>query len=262
VKARYVLGGLLCVVGAILVVTAILALVQTGTCGGDGAPPCPPTINVAVGELIGGILLVVIGSIMTVAVGLLIFLLVGAVYAIVRVFVDSSSATGSDLIVAAVFLAIPLLLAVIGFIIEGRRRRREAAMARFKEIAQRADGVIAAVNDTGVTINENPQVRLIVNYQRPDHIAAQAEKKLVVPRLSIPRPGQPVIVWYDPSGSEAIVEFDPAAPAEPGVDALLDVPADRVTSLERLAALHRDGSLTDEEFTRAKTQLLHDEQIG
>lgn len=266
-------GGLLCVVGAILVVTAILSLVQTGTCGGEGAPPCPPTSNVAVGELIGGTLLVVIGSIMSVAVGLLIFLVAGGGYAIVRVFVDSSSATGPDLITAAIFLAIPTLLAILGFIIEGRRRRREAAMARFRQVAQRADGVIASVNDTGVTINENPRVRLTVDYRRPDHTTAQVEKEMVVPRLNIPRPGQPVTLWYDPYGNEAIVEFDAAADAavtpesaaatpESDIGVPLDAPVGLIAALERLAALHRDGELTDEEFAQAKTHLFHDEQIG
>jgi hypothetical protein len=51
----------------------------------------------------------------------------------------------------------------------------------------------------------------------------------------------------------------PIAPAAPGTHApaaTATPPADLVDRLERLARLHSDGALTDEEFTRAKARLL------
>ncbi|WP_139123003.1 SHOCT domain-containing protein, partial [Cellulosimicrobium cellulans] len=58
-------------------------------------------------------------------------------------------------------------------------------------------------------------------------------------------------VWRDPA-----VPGGPTAPGGPTERGRAAGDADLVDRLERLAALHRDGALTDAEYARAKARLL------
>ncbi len=53
-----------------------------------------------------------------------------------------------------------------------------------------------------------------------------------------------------------MAELDESLPADAAVEAPSAPPARLVSELERLAALRSAGTLTDEEFARAKQQLL------
>ena len=187
-------------------------------------------------------------------------------------------------IIATGLIVIPGLVLLSMF---GARRAagtRAVQTAQFKQRAIMVPGVVTAVRDTGVTINDNPRVGIMVSYQRTDGIAAEYERKSVVSRLSIPRPGARATVWYDPAGSKVVVELGeptlstdlpgayaaglarsvgvadslPAAPfqnAEPE-DSVPGSPS-IVAGLERLAALRQNGSLSEYEYALAKQRLLN-----
>lgn len=247
-------------VAGILVVNAILSFVHIRTCGAEvGAPPCPDSVNLAAGEMVGGLLLVVVGAIMTVGVGVLVFLVCGGIYAFVRALAGSSGLISVEGFVAAAFVALLVLLVIIGSIVGRAGGAQRDTTAQFKDRAVRTDGVIAAVTDTGWSSNNNPRVELTIEYRRADNTTAQVRQKLWVSRLNIPRPGDPIAVWYDPDGQDAIAEFDASTPvgvADAVRAGVADAEPDFVLALERLAMLHRDGALDADEFARAKDRLL------
>ena len=61
-----------------------------------------------------------------------------------------------------------------------------------------AEGEITKVEDTNVTINKNPQVRLYIRVKPKDGEEFDAVVKRVVSRVQIPRKGDYVKVWYNP----------------------------------------------------------------
>lgn len=141
-------------------------------------------------------------------------------------------------------------------------------------------GTVLQVQDTGTTINDNPRVKMAFRVEPLDGSPAfDAQKTTTVSRVEIPRQGDRYPIWYDPSDQSntwayATVADDngratmrqlfgeaantfvgmgtppAAAPAAPAAD------ADPMAQLERLAALHAQGALTDEEFAAQKAKLL------
>lgn len=75
-----------------------------------------------------------------------------------------------------------------------------------------ARAVVLGVQDTGVTINENPRVKLTLQVQPDGGAPFEATKTLTVSRVAIPRPGDSFIVRFDPADPSR-VEFDAAAAA-------------------------------------------------
>jgi hypothetical protein len=73
-----------------------------------------------------------------------------------------------------------------------------------------ARAVVINVQDTGMTINDNPRVKLTLQVQPEGEVPFEATKKTTVSRVSIPRIGDEFIVRYDPS-DPGDVEFDVAA---------------------------------------------------
>jgi hypothetical protein len=73
-----------------------------------------------------------------------------------------------------------------------------------------ARAVVINVQDTGMTINDNPRVKLTLQVQPEGEIPFEVTKKQTVSRVSIPRIGDEYIVRYDPA-DPGDVEFDTAA---------------------------------------------------
>jgi hypothetical protein len=76
-----------------------------------------------------------------------------------------------------------------------------------------AQAVVSGVQDTGVTINENPRVKLTLQVQPEGGMPFEVTKKTTVSRVSIPRVGDQFVVRYDPADTSN-VEFDTAAVAQ------------------------------------------------
>jgi hypothetical protein len=73
--------------------------------------------------------------------------------------------------------------------------------------------VVINVQDTGMTINDNPRVKLTLQVQPEGDVPFEVTKKQTVSRVAIPRIGDEFIVRYDPA-NPGDVEFDVAAVAQ------------------------------------------------
>ncbi len=76
-----------------------------------------------------------------------------------------------------------------------------------------AQAVVINVQDTGVTVNQNPRVKLTLQVQPEGGTPFEVTKKTTVSRVSIPRVGDQFIVRYDAS-DPSNVEFDTTAVAQ------------------------------------------------
>ena len=157
-------------------------------------------------------------------------------------------------------------------------KSKKKQAADLVETGLKGAGTVISVQDTGMTVNDNPRVKMVFRVEPLDGGAPfDAEKTRTVSRVEIPRQGDRYPVWYDaedPSGTwayatiaddsgresmrqmfgevaETFVGMNaPAAPAGPG-DA-----QDTVEQLKTLADLHSQGLLTAEEFATQKAKLL------
>jgi hypothetical protein len=73
-----------------------------------------------------------------------------------------------------------------------------------------AQAVVLSVEDTGMTINDNPRVKLTLQVQPEGEMPFEVTKKTTVSRVAIPRIGDTFLVRYDPADHDT-VEFDVAA---------------------------------------------------
>jgi Short C-terminal domain len=156
-----------------------------------------------------------------------------------------------------------------------KSKRKQAA--ELFETGQKGAGTVISVQDTGMTVNDNPRVKMVFRVEPLDGSPAfDATKTTTVSRVEIPRQGDRYPVWYDaqdPSKwayamiaddngratmrqlfgdvAESFVGMNaPAAPApQSGAQ-------DTVEQLKTLADLHTQGLLTDEEFAAQKAKLL------
>jgi hypothetical protein len=140
----------------------------------------------------------------------------------------------------------------------------------------RGAGTVLQVHDTGMTVNDNPRVKMTFRIEPLDGSAPfDVTKTKTVSRVEIPRQGDRYPVWYDIEDPEtwayATVADDngratmrelfgdvsssfvgmggapaAAAPAAPTA----------VEQLTQLADLHAKGVLTDDEFAAQKAKLL------
>jgi len=151
------------------------------------------------------------------------------------------------------------LLVVAGVVWGSVAGRRRALLLR---TGVRAVGVVVDVQDTGVSINDNPSVRLTLDITPSDESPPfRTTLTHVVSRVRVPRPGDRLAVVLDPADRSHVVLDDtagqvPPVPLPPPPPLPPTAPGGALDELERLARLHASGALTDEEFARWKGQLL------
>jgi hypothetical protein len=147
----------------------------------------------------------------------------------------------------------------------------------------RGVGTIIDVRDTGMTINDNPRVKMTFQIEPLDGSAAfTAEKTKTVSRVRIPQMGCRYPIFYDKEDPStfAFVEVDdaqgyativqmfgdkfgadgmgvgrPAAAAAPA-PAAAPAAEDPIEKIRKLEELKNQGILTEEEFAAKKTELL------
>lgn len=68
-----------------------------------------------------------------------------------------------------------------------------------------ATGKITKVEDTRVTVNKNPKVRLFVKVTPASGEPFDAVIEMIVSRVQIPRVGDNVKIWYDPKNRDEII---------------------------------------------------------
>jgi hypothetical protein len=164
----------------------------------------------------------------------------------------------------------------------GNKKKREQAQNLFAT-GSRAVGTITDVQDTGMTINDNPRVQLTFRIEPLDGSQAfDGQKTQTVSRVQIPQIGQRYPVFYeaaDPStfgyvvvddeqGRQTVVQmfgdaFGPDASGVGQVAVAAPTPAsaaapadDALDKLKKLGELRDAGVLTDAEFEAKKAELL------
>ena len=155
---------------------------------------------------------------------------------------------------------------------KSKKKQAEELMAT----GSKGAGTVLSVQDTGMTVNDNPRVKMTFRVEPLDGSPAfDLEKTRTVSRLSIPRQGERYPVWYDPSDASTwafatIADdqgratmrqmFGEVAETFVGMNAPEAPPSadgqDTVAQLQQLADLHNQGVLTDEEFAAQKAKLL------
>lgn len=115
----------------------------------------------------------------------------------------------------------------------------------------RANAEIVGVQDTGMTVNDDPRVLVRLRVKPEGADPFEIERKVLVSRVAVPRRGEQVEVAYDPK--EPTNFTFRMADLTDGSQAGADDPLEK---LERLGALRDKGVLTQAEFESAKRQLL------
>jgi hypothetical protein len=96
-----------------------------------------------------------------------------------------------------------------------KRKQQEAEDIQFMQSAPMVTGVVTALRDTGQTIDDDPRAEITISYTRLGGTPEQATVTQIVPRLAVPRPGDPAAVWYDPSGPRVVAKFGSPAVGQP-----------------------------------------------
>jgi hypothetical protein len=76
---------------------------------------------------------------------------------------------------------------------------------RILEVGITGKAIINNVEDTRVTVNDNPQVRLYVKIYSKGTDPFDANFKVVVSRVAIPQSGDVIIVKYDPADHQKVI---------------------------------------------------------
>lgn len=76
---------------------------------------------------------------------------------------------------------------------------------RIIKIGVTGKGIINKVEDTNVTVNDNPQVRLYLTIYSKIQEPFDAEVKMVVSRVAVPREGDWVAVKFDPLDNQKVI---------------------------------------------------------
>ncbi len=114
-----------------------------------------------------------------------------------------------------------------------------------------AQARVLKVWDTGVSINDNPQVGLLLEYSIMGSSPLQVEDKTVVSRLNaaLVQPGVTAEIKYDPKNPQRIqiisLNIESPAPAQ-----------DASIRLEELNELHDKKLITEEEYQQKREEIL------
>ena len=265
-KLRGVIVGL---IGNVLIGLSLYHLMQVGSCGGSGAPPCPSDLTPWFLALPAGILISLVGIFM--GGGVVVF---SGVFLAVGIGSMAAAASGGSKEMGSfgwwfggmfAFFGLAPLLLTLG--LRPLAKAKEAKAMRLVATGSKGVGTIVEVRDTGVTINNNPRVETI-----DGGAPVERRKTATGSRVAVPRIGERYPVWYDPQDAENwAFGVDMEANAPPDVQALFakargspapaapDEPEAGPSPLEELSRLNElrmSGAVTEREFETAKAKLL------
>jgi hypothetical protein len=76
---------------------------------------------------------------------------------------------------------------------------------QLKKTGKKADAEITKIEDTQVTINKNPKIKITLQVKPEGEEEFTAVISTVVSRVNIPRKGDNCVVYYDPKNKEDII---------------------------------------------------------
>jgi hypothetical protein len=149
------------------------------------------------------------------------------------------------------FIAIPIMVIVLGIVL--------ATLWHFYRIIsppQIKNGVTAPAKvlqvwDTGTSINDNPQIGMLLEITPSLGASFQAEAKTIVSRLNaaLVQPGISAEVKYDPEKPKRIQITE--------VHVQNPTPQDSVTRMEELEQLRTRHLISEEEYQEKRKQILN-----
>jgi hypothetical protein len=145
-------------------------------------------------------------------------------------------------IMAASFLGPALLIAFIFWLI----RRSFGRAMRLRRTGKQAWAEVVRVEDTGVTVNNDPRVHLWMKVQPHGGREFEVDGKRVVSRLSVPERGSRMLIRYDPADPSGFV-FDDGSAGAPGAA----VPGMEDTLRSALSAKGVTGARQEEAVQKA-----------
>jgi hypothetical protein len=137
-------------------------------------------------------------------------------------------------------------------VIYGLVGRSAASSRRLQREGKPAWARVTSVEDTGVTVNQNPRIAITLHVEPDGEPAFEIATKKVVSRLSVPQVGSTVAIRYDPNDHERFV-FDDGSALAAGAAGAQGVPARFEQSL-RLALAQK--GVTGELQERAVREAL------
>lgn len=255
--------------------TAIYNMLLTGSCStpaGPGEVECPPEMIMHVFYMVGGI----IGGIVGTMVG-------GSWFAFSAMFagiglggvlagLQPAEQGGQKWFIffGAMFLLTPVGGTIIAVFVGISRMRTKQLM----ENGIKGVGHVLDIQGTGVTINDNPRVRMRFRIEALNGVMApyEAEKTATVSRFNLPRVGDTYPVWIDPDNPERFVFATTtpeavAAQASPlrkivnaarqGSQPTAMPSADVVRELNTLNELRISGKISADEFARRTSDIIN-----
>jgi len=275
-KLRGVLVGL---VGNVMIAASLFHLLQIGSCGGIGAPDCPNEILPYIVALPVGILVSILGIFMG-----------GGAVAFAGVFLAvglgsmaaAAFGTGKGDMASfgwwfgGMFTFFGLAPLLAGLILKPIAAAKQAKAMRLIATGKQGVGTITDVLDTGITINNNPRVEIVMRIEPVGGgPAIERTKTATVSRVAVPKIGERYPVWYDPADEDSWAfgtDMEANAPPEikaafarargaaaPSADMSEPEAPQGPSPLEELARLNElrmAGAVTEREFEEAKARLL------
>lgn len=122
-------------------------------------------------------------------------------------FHGAAAASQGFLLTAAILGFVGIILALIGV----RALRAAADAQRVSEVGVAGTAVVTAVTQTGVYINQNPQLEMTLSVNVPGRPAYTAERKEVVPMILLSRVGvgATLPVKIDPQNqADVVIQWD------------------------------------------------------
>ncbi len=111
------------------------------------------------------------------------------------------SASGNDVIrqVGTIIGVSFLPIGLAPLLVVPLRRGLKARSAARRRAGTRAEATVVGLADTGMTVNQNPRLQLTLEVTPPGRPTFTAHKTAAVPRFLIPRTGDRIVVYYDPT---------------------------------------------------------------
>lgn len=110
----------------------------------------------------------------------------------------SSSYRIRFVIAALVLVVVTSSCGLVGDLIKEISGADDKKRERLMKEGVSAEGEITKVEDTNVTINKNPKIRIYIHVTPKGDDAFDTVIERVVSRVNIPRKGDYVKVWYNP----------------------------------------------------------------
>lgn len=85
-------------------------------------------------------------------------------------------------------------------LMDGKEKRQ-----RLLKEGEKCEAVVLKVEDTHITVNQDPVIKMKLEVMPPGQPSFYAEVETIVPRVNIPRKGDNVTVYYNPKDKTDII---------------------------------------------------------